>query len=991
MCCRPTRLSTRERFHFFKASFELGQHGKLRYDAAVMPRRTVTKDNLLPRKTMVRALGSAMLAAVQLFTASAAVVQEVWVNRYDGPAFGATDYAQRVVRDPAGNIIVTGTTQDGSEAAMITTKYSGTDGAVFWSARFDGSRYDDTPRAIAVDASGNVFVAGFTYDDPNFNRDCYTAKYDGATGALLWERRYSGPQRYNDEIAAVAVDTNGDVVAAGYTTGNNFSDYFLAKYSGVNGAVLWQTNHGYYSGDQIEAVALDATGNVFVTGTAYNDFLTVKYSGVTGAVLWQKAFNGKGNNADAGRALAVDASGNVIVTGASTGAGGNLDFCTIKYAGVNGVPLWTNRYNGPANLDDHPLALALDASGNALVTGNSRNAANDDCYTAKYAAATGMLLWEQRYNGPSNQIDQAYALAVDISGNALITGQSYSGFNNSDYYTAKYAANDGAVLWERRYQSVSNSFDTARAITLDNNGDAFVTGFSGNGVDADYYTARYAAGNAAVLWEQRLDGPVNRSDIPQAVRIDSRGNVIVTGYSHTNKLGSVDADYYTAKYAAEDGKLIWERHYKGPEAGNDYPLDLALDSHDNVIVTGYSWNPTNFTVDILTAKYAAFDGAVLWENRFNGPAFSDENARAVVVDGNDDVVITGISNGRGYTAKYSGTNGAVLWEAPASDPEFGFLLAYDVAVDAAGDVFITGYSRIQGSFSVCYIAKYSGTNGMLHWEKRTAWYGEGRSVQVDGDGNAVMTGTVSRNSASFYYTAKYAGTNGALLWENVFSFQGSAEALAVDAQRNVFVTGRSYNGANADFYTIKHSGTNGVVLWARRFNGPANLDDAAKAIALDAHGDLFVAGTSLNGVAATDWSLVKYSGVDGTLLWATQFNGGGNREDILVERNCLAVGPGGRVAVAGASQPRNSHYDYMTVLYREFDVLPRITSRRLGDAVELSWPAIHQGWRLQARRNSSGTGFSTAWATVEGSTSSNSVVLPFDSAVGFVFFRLIFP
>ena len=72
--------------------------------------------------------------------------------------------------------------------------------------------------------------------------------------------------------------------------------------------------------------------------------------------------------------------------------------------------------------------MAVDGSGNVVVTGSSCNGgrSDSDYYTAKYAAADGALLWEKRYNGPANGVRQCQpAVAVDGSGNVVVTGSSW--------------------------------------------------------------------------------------------------------------------------------------------------------------------------------------------------------------------------------------------------------------------------------------------------------------------------------------------------------------------------------------------------------------------------------------------------------------------------------------------------------------------------------------------------------------------------------------
>ncbi len=137
-------------------------------------------------------------------------------------------------------------------------------------------------------------------------------------------------------------------------------------------------------------MAVDASGNVFVTGYSYgsggdHDYATIAYSG-TGVPLWTNRYNGTGNGWDIANAVAVDASGSVFVTGYSPGIAGSEDYVTIAYSGA-GVPLWTNRYNGPGNGEDRPQtrsSLAIGSDGAVYVTGASDGLFSSDFATVKY-------------------------------------------------------------------------------------------------------------------------------------------------------------------------------------------------------------------------------------------------------------------------------------------------------------------------------------------------------------------------------------------------------------------------------------------------------------------------------------------------------------------------------------------------------------------------------------------------------------------------------
>ena len=381
---------------------------------------------------------------------------------------------------------------------FISTSAFGSGPSQQWVARYNGQgNSDDYASSLAIDSSGNVYVTGYSYGTDGINTDYATIKY-GPEGNQLWEARYNGPGNSDDYASSLAIDSSGNVYVTGNSTGSGTGyDYATIKY-GPTGSQLWvkRYNGPDNSDDVAVALAIDSSVNVYVTGYSYGaddinaDYATIKY-GPDGNQLWTRRYNGPDNSDEYAAALAVDNSGNVYVTGSSYGIETFSDYATVKYAS-NGIQLWVARYNGPANSDDDvAIALKVDSSGNAYVTGRSAgDGTNSDYATLKYGP-NGNQLWVARYNGPWNDSDSASALALDSSGNTYVTGYSYSGDASGDYTTIKYSP-EGNELWVVSYNGPANDWDEAHNLAVDNSGNVCVTGNS-YGIETyyDYATIKY--------------------------------------------------------------------------------------------------------------------------------------------------------------------------------------------------------------------------------------------------------------------------------------------------------------------------------------------------------------------------------------------------------------------------------------------------------------------------------------------------------------------
>jgi hypothetical protein len=403
---------------------------------------------------------------------------------------------------------------------------------------------------------------------------------------------------------------------------------------------VWVRTH--FGGEDTWAsdIAVDKSGNVYVTGTFGRDYATVKYY-PNGDTAWMRKYNGISSGWDYAKAIAVDDFGNVIVTGA-TGytymSGTTDDWATIKYDSL-GNELWIRTYNGPGNDEDVAWALAVDDLGNVYVTGWSKgNGTFYDYATIKYDSS-GNELWIRRYNRSNSWYeDRANSIVLDSSGNVYVTGLSRDSSTSFDYATIKYDS-DGNELWIGLYNG--GSVDYATGVTVDNSGYVYVTGWSlGSETGWDCATVKYDP-SGTQLWATRYD---KDSDWAHRIAIDDSGNTYITGTTGAYP----DNDYLTIKYDSS-GNEVWVRTYAGPASGWDEARDLAVDNSGNVYVTGFiqvTSSPESH--DFATIKYDP-SGNEICVKRYNSSGGSIETGYAIAVDDSGYVYVTGSNNVSSYT------------------------------------------------------------------------------------------------------------------------------------------------------------------------------------------------------------------------------------------------------------------------------------------------------------------------------------------------------
>ena len=417
-----------------------------------------------------------------------------------------------------------------------------------------------------------------------------------------------------------------------------------------------------------------------------------------------------------------------------------------------------------------------------------------------------------------------FALAVDASGNVVAAGRTPGAATDSDGLVVKLRASDGAGRWLRTITgSREEGNDVVRGLLVDAPGNVYALGQIGNtGTGPDGLVTKLRAQDGQMLWRTEIDGGRRGADDVRAGLFTSGGDLIVAGASPMPDSDDVITIW---RLAGADGEITWERRLPG--AGGD--AEHVVSAGNAVYVVAHVPAPGDGT-KIVIARLDQTSGAVTWTRELKESGSPGDQVTGLAVRGTSHVVVS---------AQLRGSN---------TSPDF---VVAALATNLGNEVWRKTFD-----------------GGAIEDADRDV----ARTLAVDAQGNVVVAGILSEiATGDDVAVVKLRGNDGLELWRRVVdgAASGSDDVrdLAVDAAGNVVVVGRLRNpGTSGDLAALKIDGLSGTVLWEHDEDGTESGSDTAFYVAVDAGGDIAVAGRLRNGDTADGFSVFRLAGVNGGSL-----------------------------------------------------------------------------------------------------------------------------
>ncbi len=256
--------------------------------------------------------------------------------------------------------------------------------------------------------------------------------------------------------------------------------------------------------------------------------------------------------------LSLDVSGNLYVTGrTANGGSSNFDMFVGKYSTTNAAKQWSNRVGTPSsNAWDEGMGIAIDSTGSVYVTGQTAgnlggtNAGNFDAFLVKYGS-TGTQQWIRQFGTAAN--DEGMGVAIDATGNAYVTGNArgnLGGTGSGTGFLTRFSST-GVRSWTTQFGAALPT--SSRDVKIDRSGNIYVAGTSQNPFGAVNYTssaAYFLKFNTSGVVQQGTNIGTYAQSAATGLAVDTSGNVYLSGttFGTLDGVSAYGTDIFIAKF-----------------------------------------------------------------------------------------------------------------------------------------------------------------------------------------------------------------------------------------------------------------------------------------------------------------------------------------------------------------------------------------------------------------------------------------------------------
>lgn len=720
-----------------------------------------------------------------------------------------------------------------------------------------------------------------------------------------WSAQIQVPPFSFYEAGGMTLGPAGDVFLAGHVRLPGMDHDILVSRHNTAGTMVWQRRFEPAGGGGDEmAMAIVAQGtNIYVTGTTTStnggqDFLTLKYDD-TGVLEWSARFDGAGHFTDLPSVIAVDGQGNVLVGGDSIGANGTFDLTVLKY-GPAGNLLWTYRYDGTEPSWDRIAGMRVDAVGNVHLAGSVVESDGRPGVVTLKLGPGGQELWITRERSGHVSGVTANGMDLDSDGNVVTVG------NERSYCATWMYDASGNRQWSARYRPEEPASMQSRHVRFDGGGNVIMAAnLYGSGTN-DTVLVKYAP-DGRQLWVSRISDPQNGVTHLQALAVDAGGNAYLAA--------TPASDVVTVKVGA-DGTQLWSATYNSSGFFYDYARFLEVDSSGNVFMAGRSVYfsessaslvkytqqalagmpiatvvPALQIVDpgtnVVFTAGATGTGPMQFQWRMHGRALPDATNATLVLSN-----VQAVHRGD-YSVVVSNSVGTTI----SAEARLTVRTAPEVLIDPTNTIAYLGtdaafLATVAGNDFVTLQWRHNGTNipgatnELLHLGNLSA------AASGAYDFVASTLGGTSTSSAAGLRISSAVALVGSTSHRSYFNSWDNGPLLRVLPGGDSIIVGNSNHAARGTSILVRKQNAAGTLLWFTAFDSTEFTNSQPTALALDADGNIYVTGVSLQPYASGASGLLKYN-PDGQLLWF-RFREGTNQSGIVTS---LAVDPEGNSTI----------------------------------------------------------------------------------------------